>query len=202
MNSDQYLVPIAALNNYNYCPRCCWYIYVTGEWQDNQFTIAGTRQHERVDGGEFTSETNLKQWRSLPIYSHKLGLIGKADLVEQIDDQIYPVEYKVGSSAKWKNDHLQLCAQALALEEMLNINIPRAFMYYAASHQRLIVDLNDDLRCQTIKTIEQVRQMLITTKCPPNPYQPQCKGCSLYDICLPKETQKAKLAIQDKYQSK
>jgi CRISPR-associated exonuclease Cas4 len=155
-----------------------------------------------VDGGEFTSETNLKQWRSLPIYSHKLGLIGKADLVEQIDDQIYPVEYKVGSSAKWKNDHLQLCAQALALEEMLNINIPRAFMYYAASHQRLIVDLNDDLRCQTIKTIEQVRQMLITTKCPPNPYQPQCKGCSLYDICLPKETQKAKLAIQDKYQSK
>lgn len=146
MNSDQYLVPIAALNNYNYCPRCCWYIYVTGEWQDNQFTIAGTRQHERVDGGEFTSETNLKQWRSLPIYSHKLGLIGKADLVEQIDDQIYPVEYKVGSSAKWKNDHLQLCAQALALEEMLNINIPRAFTalcvtnWYSSS-RKIILEL-------------------------------------------------------------
>ncbi|KRH98113.1 MULTISPECIES: CRISPR-associated protein Cas4 [Cylindrospermopsis] len=197
MNDEQSLVPIAAINNYNYCPRCCWYIYVTGEWQDNEFTIAGTRQHERVDSGEFTSETNLKQWRSLPLYSYKLGLIGKADLVEQSGDEIYPVEYKVGYSAKWQNDHLQLCAQTLALEEMLNISIPKAFMYYAASHQRLVVDMDDNLRRQTIQIIQEIREMLVTTKCPPNNYQSKCKGCSLYDICLPKETEKARLAAHD-----
>lgn len=196
LNYDEVFVPIASLNNYNYCPRCCWYIYVTGEWQDNQFTIAGTRQHQRVDSEEFTQENNLKQWRSLPLYSEKLGLIGKADLVEEIDGQLYPVEYKVGTSAKWKNDHLQLCAQALALEEMLKITIPIAYMYYAGSHQRIPVQLDDYLRQQTINKIEEIKQMLITGKCPPNPYKSECRGCSLYDICLPKETAQAQLAIQ------
>jgi CRISPR-associated exonuclease Cas4 len=199
MIDDEILVPIAALNNYDYCPRCCWHIYVAGEWTDNQFTIAGTRQHQRVDSEEFTSQTSLKQWRSLSLYSHKLGLIGKADLVEELDQKIYPVEYKVGPSAKWRNDHLQLCAQALALEEMLNIKIEQAFMYYAASHQRISVELNQTLREQTLNTINKVRQMLITGNCPDNLDKPQCRGCSLYEICLPKETEKAKLFISLNY---
>ena len=195
MDIDEVLVPIAALNNYDYCARCCWYIYVAGEWTDNEFTVAGTRQHQRVDAGEFSSETGLKQWRSMPLHAKGLGLIGKADLVEERNGDVYPVEYKVGPSARWRNDRLQLCAQALALEEMLHIQIPQGFMYYAASHQRMLVDLDLELRQQTEDTIKAVRQMLITGACPPNPYKPQCRGCSLYDICLPIETEKARAAI-------
>lgn len=195
MDIDEVLVPIAALNNYDYCPRCCWYIYVAGEWNDNEFTVAGTRQHQRVDTGEFSSETGLKQWRSMPLHATSLGLVGKADLVEEVNGQIYPVEYKVGPSAKWRNDRLQLCAQALALEEMLDVQIPSAFMYYAASHQRIAVDLDPELRQQTQSAIHAVRQMLITGACPPNPYKPQCRGCSLHEVCLPIETEKAKAAI-------
>jgi len=197
MNTDDVFVPIAALNNYDYCPRCCWYIHVAGEWIDNEYTIAGTRQHQRVDGGEFSSETEVKQWRAMPLHAHHLGLIGKADLVEEVNGQIYPVEYKVGPSAKWRNDHLQLCAQALALEEMLAVEIPQAYMYYAASHQRIAVELTPLLRQQTEQTIAAVREMLITGNCPPNLYKPQCRGCSLSEVCLPKETEKAKRRLQN-----
>ncbi len=195
MDIDEVLVPIAALNNYDYCPRCCWYIYVAGEWTDNEFTVAGIRQHQRVDTGEFYSETGLKQWRAMPLHATHLGLIGKADLVEEVNGQIYPVEYKVGPSAKWRNDRLQLCAQALALEEMLNVQIPQAYMYYAASHQRLAVVLDQEMRQQTKDAINAVRQMLTTGACPPNHYKPQCRGCSLYEVCLPIETEKARAAI-------
>ncbi|HBB32369.1 MAG TPA: CRISPR-associated protein Cas4, partial [Cyanobacteria bacterium UBA8803] len=195
MDTEEILVPIAALNNYDYCPRCCWYIYVAGEWSDNEFTVAGTRQHQRVDTGEFYSETGLKQWRAMPLHAQHLGLIGKADLVEEMEGRVYPVEYKVGPSAKWRNDRLQLCAQALALEEMLDVQIDRAFMYYAASHQRIAVELNEELRQETENAIAAVRMMLITGDCPPNPYKPQCRGCSLYDVCLPKETEKARATI-------
>ena len=194
-------VPIAALNNYDYCPRCCWHIYVAGEWLDNQYTVAGIRQHHRVDEGEYSSQTNLKQWRSLPLHAASLGLIGKADLVEESNGQIYPVEYKVGTTAKWRNDRLQLCAQALALEEMLNITIPQAFMYYVASHQRVGVELDNILRQQTIDAIDAVKKMMTTGDCPPNPVKPQCRGCSLYDICLPLETEQAKIFIATNFSS-
>jgi CRISPR-associated exonuclease Cas4 len=118
-------------------------------------------------------------------------LTGIADLVEEQNGEIYPVEYKKGRRGDWKNDQLQLCAQALCLEEMLNLTQPikKGYIYYAATGRRKEVALTDELRTYTLKTIEATRKLLETQKRPDVAYGPRCRGCSLYPICLSREVQ-------------
>lgn len=113
-------IHISALNHYEYCPTRCYWIYVAGEFKDNEYTVEGDIIHENVHKTMKTTRGDLVQLRKVHIYSRKYGLIGFADLIEEKAGEIYPVEYKRGRRGDWKNDKLQLCAQALCLEEMLD----------------------------------------------------------------------------------
>jgi CRISPR-associated exonuclease Cas4 len=179
---------LSALNQYDYCPRRCYYIFVENIFVDNEYTVEGTLQHNRANSGEISTRDDALQLRSVYLYSYALGIAGKADVIEERAGEIYPVEHKRGRRGQWVNDALQLCAQALCLEEMLGRTVDRGFIYYAATGRRQEVEFTSELRQQTLATIAAVRQLIESGQRPPNLYTPRCKGCSLQDICLPKET--------------
>lgn len=189
MNEADY-VSIAALNQYAYCPHRCWRMFCAGEFVDNQYTLEGTGLHERVHtlGDGHRAET--WQVRAIWLKSDRYGLIGKSDLIEESDGQLYPVEYKRGQRGDFDNDALQVCAQALCLEEMTGRAVAQGFVYYAHSHQRQQIEISAELRAAAIATIEAVRTLLQTGTMPLPIYTQRCKGCSLYAQCLPQAAKK------------
>lgn len=187
-------ISISSLNHYDYCPKRAWYIFVAGEFLENPHTVEGALLHERSDSSERTVRGDLIQTRTVYLYSQQYGLTGIADVVEEKSGEIYPVEHKKGRRGDWKNDQLQLCAQALCLEEMLHLaeSVPRGFLYYAATGQRKEIPFTKELRTYTLNTIAAVRKLLETQERPDIRYGPRCRGCSLYPICLPKEVERLK----------
>jgi len=179
---------LSALNQYDYCPRRCYYLFVENTFLDNEHTVEGSLQHTRANSGEVSTRDDVLQLRSVYLFSRTLGICGKADVIEEKAGELYPVERKKGRRGEWRNDALQLCAQALCLEEMNSKPVPKGYLYYAATGRRQEIEFTPELRQQTIDTIVAVRQLIESGVRPPNPYIPRCKGCSLYDICLPKET--------------
>lgn len=184
---DDYIY-ISSLNQYEYCPRRCYYLFVENTFLDNEHTVEGTLQHSRAHSAETSTRDGTLQLRSVQLYSHTYGISGKADVVEEKAGILYPVEHKKGRRGKWTNDELQLCAQALCLEEMQGQEVEKGYLFYVSTGRRKEVRFTPALRQQTIATISAVRQLIASGQRPPNPYTPRCKGCSLYDICLPKET--------------
>ena len=190
MESDVEYVPIAALNQYSYCAHRCWRMFCAGEFVENRFTIEGTSLHDRVHSvGEGTRD-EVVQVRAIWLRSERFGLIGKSDLVEMVDERVIPVEYKRSAKGEWGNDALQVCAQALCLEEMMAVTIAEGYVYYAGSHQRVIVNLDEKLRQETVKMITVVRSLFRSGKMPRAEYGAKCKGCSLVDACLPRAVEK------------
>lgn len=183
-------VPIAALNQYAYCPHRCWRMFCAGEFIDNQYTLEGTGLHDRVHALGSNTREETWQVRAVWLKSDRYGLIGKSDLIEEANGQIYPVEYKRGHRGEFDNDELQVCAQALCLEDMTGKAVTQGFIYYAQSHQRQSVEISEALREEAIATIEAVRQLLHTGRMPSPVYTPRCRGCSLYDLCLPQAAKK------------
>ncbi|MEH2061335.1 MAG: CRISPR-associated protein Cas4 [Nostoc sp.] len=118
MNQTEY-ISIAALNQYAYCPHRCWRMFCAGEFTDNQYTIEGTILHDRVHTTGDVQRGETWQIRAIWLKSEQYKLIGKSDLIEAESDPIYPVEYKRGRKGEWDNDELQVCAQALCLEDSL-----------------------------------------------------------------------------------
>jgi len=187
-------IPISALNQYAYCPRRCWWMHVAGEFRENAYTAEGRLQHDRVHTSGHTRRGDLLQSRRVYVFSQKLGIAGFADLIEESEGTLYPVEHKHGQRKPWKNDQIQLCAQALCLEEMNSIKITHGYIYYASTGRRLEVSFDQTLREETLKTIEEVRRLL-TRECEPQAhYSRRCHGCSLYSICLPRETKRLQSA--------
>ena len=185
MNDTTDYIPIAALNQYAYCPHRCWRMFCAGEFIDNQYTIEGTSLHDRVHTVGSGQREEIWQIRAIWLKSEKYQLIGKADLIEAENGQWYPVEYKRGSKGEWDNDELQVCAQALCLEEMTGQHISSGYIYYAHSHQRLLVEITGELRQSTIATIEAVQALLLTGVMPKAIKTKRCNGCSLFLRCLP-----------------
>ncbi|HEY9801803.1 MAG TPA: CRISPR-associated protein Cas4 [Leptolyngbyaceae cyanobacterium] len=183
-------IPIAALNQYNYCPHRCWRMFCAGEFIDNQYTIEGTSLHERVHTVGEGSREEIWQIRAIWLKSDKYKLIGKSDLIESDNGEWYPVEYKRGSKGEWDNDEMQVCAQALCLEEMTGQSITTGYIYYAHSHQRQRVEISPELRQSAIATIEAVQTLLFTGAMPQAVKTKRCEGCSLYSSCLPQAVQK------------
>jgi CRISPR-associated exonuclease Cas4 len=183
-------IPLAALNHYDYCPHRCWRMFCAGEFVDNQFTIEGTGLHDRVHTLGEGNRDEVYQVRAIWLKSDRYGLIGKADLIEEQNGQIYPVEYKRRTKRESDNDALQLCAQALCLEEMTGRAIAVGYVYDAQSHQRQCIEFSDVLRQATLTTLEHVRDLLTTGKMPKPIYTPRCRGCSLVEGCLPQAAQK------------
>ena len=189
---NDFYIPIASLNHYDYCHYRFYLVYITHDFIDNEYTIEGGMIHARVDSGEETKRRDLLQIRSAWLRSEKYNLVGKSDMIEEKEGELYPVEYKRGAKGNWKNDKLQLMAQALCLEEMLNLEIKRGFIYYSLTNQREEVLLDEALRNYTINAIDSIRNIFTTRAKPSNTYSIRCKGCSLYPVCLPREVDKIK----------
>lgn len=185
-------IPIAALNHYAYCPHRCWRMFCAGEFLDNEYTIEGTSLHDLVHTVGEAQRDETWQVRAIWLKSDRYGLTGKADLIESDSGQLYPVEYKRGKRGEWDNDELQVCAQALCLEEMTGQSILTGYIYYAHSHQRQRVDISTQLRQQAIATIQAVQTLLETGKMPKAVYSKRCQGCSLHSRCLPKAADQVK----------
>lgn len=184
MNDTEY-IPIAALNQYAYCPHRCWRMFCVGEFIDNQYTIEGTSLHERVHTVGEGHQQETWQIRAIWLKSEKYQLIGKADLIEAENSEWYPIEYKRGRKGEWDNDELQVCAQALCLEEMTGQRVNNGYVYYAHSHQRQLVEMTEELRQSTIATIKAVQTLLFTGAMPKAVKTKRCTGCSLQLRCLP-----------------
>ena len=159
------VIPISAIEHFVYCPRQCALIHCDGVWADNAHTVRGTRAHRRADSGRHRTERGARVLRGIPLWSEPLGLSGRADIVEVDGDVVHPVEYKSGVR-HGKTADLQLCAQALCLEEMLDVTIPSGSVWYGGPRRRVNVELHSALRRQTLATIDAIREQMLTGSCP------------------------------------
>ncbi|MGJ0514958.1 MAG: CRISPR-associated protein Cas4 [Methylomicrobium sp.] len=179
--------PISALNQYAYCPRRCYLIHAEGEFIDNVHTESGSREHERVDQLAHEFKEGVRVEFALPVWSERLGLSGRCDVVEfHPDGSVYPVEYKHGKRKQWLNDDLQLAAQAMCLEEMMNIPVSVGAIYHTQSRRRRERAIDQPLRADVVATVDAVRKMLDQRQCPPpiNDVK-RCPQCSLNELCNP-----------------
>ncbi len=178
-------VPISALEHHLYCPRQCALVHVDGLWLDNEHTVRGTAGHARPDSGRERWERGRRVLRAIPLWSERLGLSGRADVVEvSPQGMVAPVEYKIGTR-HGDTAHVQLCAQGLCLEEMTGQPVTVGFLWFGASRRRLRVDLDADLRARTLTAIEEVRAWLRSGRLPPPVNDARCRRCQLVDQCQP-----------------
>jgi CRISPR-associated exonuclease Cas4 len=180
-------IPLSALNQYSYCPRRCYLIHAEGEFKDNIHTESGTREHERVDQLAHDIKKGVRVEFALPVWSDALGISGRCDVVEfHPDGTVFPIEYKHGKRKQWDNDDLQVAAQALCLEEMLNIHIANAAIYHIQTRRRRELSINPALRDQVAATAQAVTRLLSGQHCPaPTEHSQRCPQCSLNDLCSP-----------------
>lgn len=180
-------IMLSALQHYLYCPRQCALIHIEQIWAENRFTAEGKVLHERADSGERLRQGKVRTVRTLPVASVRLGLSGQADLVEFHDSgSVFPVEYKRGRPKQGRCDEVQLCAQALCLEEMLGKVIPEGALFYGVKRRRHLVAFDAELRALTETTIERVHALLRGGVTPKADYGKKCEQCSLMAVCLPK----------------
>jgi CRISPR-associated exonuclease Cas4 len=192
MESDY--LPINYLNHLNYCPRRFWLMYVQGEISVNAPMLEGSLQHhKRADvAGRETDDRSREVQRKVWVWSDRLKIAGIADFVESnsADGPLIPVEYKHGHQGKWDNDQIQLCAQALCLEEMLNTQIDHGEIYYWRSRRRITIQLDAEVRQKTVSAIDQAFHLLTQGQIPkpvPETEKHKCQHCSMEPICLPAE---------------
>lgn len=195
MDMDDELIPISALTHYAYCPRRCALVHIEQIWTENRFTAEGRIMHEHVHEEGDESRGNVRIERGASLRSLRLGLIGKADVVEyhrQTDGtwQAFPVEHKRGKPKIDHSDKIQLCAQALCLEEMLNATIPAGALFYGKTRRRLDVDFDEALRLETQNIAQQTHALITSGQTPKPVYAKRCESCSLLGECMPKTIQK------------
>lgn len=179
-------IPISALQHYAYCPRQCALIHVEQAFADNIHTARGQAVHRLVDTPGYEIRAGVKVERALPLWSDRLGLIGKADLVEfHADGTVFPVEFKHGRKREKLHDDIQLAAQAMCLEEMLRRPVERGSIYHASSRRRREVTITPALRQTVDDTVSAIRDILDKRELPPPVNDSRCRECSLKEICQP-----------------
>jgi len=179
-------IMLSALQHWSYCPRQCALIHVEQAFDENVFTMRGNAAHERVDDPGFETFEGVRAERALPVWSERLGLIGKCDVVEfHPDGHIYPVEYKHGKKREKTHDDIQLAAQAMCLEEMTGKAITQGAIYHHGSRRRREVEITQELRGKVEETVNDIRTMMDSGKLPPPVNDARCKECSLKEICQP-----------------
>ena len=189
MYAEENLLMLSALQHILFCPRQCAFIHIEQLWEENRLTAEGRLMHERVHKAGRESRRDKRVEYDLPLHSFSLGLTGRADVVEfsRISDiwQPFPVEYKRGKAKKDNSDTVQLCAQALCLEEMLSVTITEGAIYYGQKHRRLSVIFDRKLRQETRKTAQRLHELINSGKTPLPVYSKKCGNCSFVEICLP-----------------
>lgn len=188
MHAESQLLPLSALQHLLYCPRQCALIHLEQAWAENRFTAEGKVLHERAHEGSHESRPGVRITRTLPVRSLELGLSGQCDIVEfHRDGSVLPVEYKRGRPKAHRADEVQLCAQALCLEEMLETGLPRGALFYGKRQRRTEVRFDDELRRLTRDTIDALHRLIDHRVTPLADYEPKrCDACSLIDLCRPK----------------
>ena len=179
-------IMISALQHYSYCPRQCALIHTEQVFAENVHTLRGRAVHARVDEPTSNEESGVRVERALALYSERLGLVGKADVVEfRADGTPYPVEYKHGRKRTAEHDDLQLAAQAVCLEEMTGKPVRLGAIYHHTSRRRREVEITDALRQQVADTTAAVRALLQSGVLPLPVNDKRCEQCSLKEICQP-----------------
>lgn len=178
-------IMISALEHYSYCPRQCALIHIEQTFDENLYTMRGRTVHDRVDEVASEVQEGVRIERALPIWNRRLGLVGKADIVEFHTGVPYPVEYKHGPRRVREHDDLQLCAQAICLEEMTGKPVPCGAIFHYSSRRRREVVFSPKLRQSVESTVTAIREMLASKSLPPPVNDPRCRHCSLQESCMP-----------------
>ena len=184
------LVPLSALQHYLFCARQCALIHVEQSWAEDGATAEGRLLHERTDAGKPDRRQGVRILRSLTIRSFTLGVTGKADVVEMHGAQPYPVEYKRGRPKTHRADEVQLCAQAICLEEMFTVSVPEGALFYGEMRRRTVIAFDSALRALTAQVATDTRRMIAAQKTPPPVYTPACEKCSMRELCRPQRLEK------------
>jgi len=189
VSDDVRLLMLSALQHYAYCPRQFALIHIEQAWAENYFTAHGNLLHERVDSCAPEQRGNVRYERSVAVISHRLGITGKLDLLEiegKPATKYFPVEYKRGKPKVEDWDKIQLCAQALCLEEMREIVVEEGALWYWKVRKREPVVFDESLRQTTLDVIKSAHALLASEKTPPpTDKRIRCKACSLVDLCEP-----------------
>jgi len=184
--SDLEIVTLSAIQHYSYCPRQCALIHMEQTFEENIYTVKGDLVHENVKDVHSSTKTGIHIEHALPLWSERLGIVGIADVVEFPAGIPYPVEYKHGRKIERLADELQLCAQAICLEEMTGEQVPRGAIYHYSSRKRREVTITDKLRFQVEEAVIAIRDLLRGSTLPKPVNDNRCRYCSLIDACLPK----------------
>ena len=206
--SEDDLLPISALQHLAFCDRQCALIHLEGMWQENQLTAEGRDMHDRAHDADVEVRPGVRIVRGLRLRSLRLRLTGQADVVEfQAADKLsgevslavklmgvsgwwrpHPVEYKHGRRKANRCDEIQLCAQAMCLEEMLQTSIAEGALYYGKPRRRTSVKFDEPLRAETEQFAARLHQLIGSGRIPPAVYEPKCRRCSLIEECMPAVT--------------
>ncbi|BBO79966.1 CRISPR-associated protein Cas4 [Desulfosarcina ovata subsp. sediminis] len=190
------LLALSALQHICFCERQCALIHIEQVWLENRFTAEGRIMHERVDTGKSEKRRDVRISSAVALRSLRLGLIGKADVVEFHRQQSpggktiwqpFPVEYKRGRPKKDNCDKIQLCAQALCLEEMLDCHIEHGALFYGKTRRRQDVAFDDTLRTETMQMAERLHALFDARKTPPPVFDKRCPNCSFISYCMPEK---------------
>lgn len=191
MFSDDALLPISALQHLLFCERQCALIHIERVWVENRLTVEGRILHEKSHEGPDETRSGIRIARGLPLRCARLGLVGVADVVEFRPSseagkrQPFPIEYKRGKPKSHDADRVQLCAQALSLEEMFAVCIPAGALFYGETRRRLDVPFNTALRQLTERTAARLHELVSIGRTPHAVRERKCDSCSLLPVCMP-----------------
>lgn len=202
MYCEDDLLPISALAQLVFCERRAGLVLLEGLWEDNVFTAEGSLMHEQTHQGPAESREGWRIVRGLWLRSLKLGLYGRADVIEFLQAgedreiacppdgerrqwQPFIVEYKRGRLRHEASFEVQLCAQAMCLEEMLGIRMETGAIYYGKTRRRLELELDEDLRERTVAAAKRLHELVADGRTPSAVYRPRCRACSMLWVCLP-----------------
>lgn len=199
--TEEDLIQLSSLQHFVYCTRQCALIHIEQVWSENLFTAQGRIMHDKADSNATESRGNVRIDYSVPLRSLRLGLISKADVVEfhKRDDGAwlpFPVEYKRGKPKIDDCDRVQLCAQAICLEEMLNIAVPAGALFYGQTRRREDVAFHEGLRRETEDVARKVHELIEASVTPRAEYSKKCDKCSLLSLCMPKALGKNSSAVR------
>ena len=190
--AEDALIPLSALQHYLFCPRQCALIHVEQVWAENAATAEGRLLYDRVDAAGGETRPGVRIARGIQVRSLALGVSGRADVVEfrGTPARPYPVEYKRGRPKPHHADEVQLCAQAICLEEMCGVEVPEGALFYGAERRRTRVGFDQELRALTARVAAEARTMIAAGRTPPPVSTKACRSCSLVDACCPERLQK------------
>ena len=205
MYTEDELLPLSALQHICFCERQCALIHIEQQWIENRYTAEGRIMHERVHMANRESRGKIRIACAVPLRSLTLGLVGQADVVEFHDIeagegrsrlwQPFPVEYKRGKAKKENWDRVQLCAQAICLEEMVGLVIPCGALFYGKTRRRREVKFDGNLRAETADTARRLHDLVASGRTPEPVYTARCENCSFLRNCLPKTMGRQKSAL-------